>query len=434
MRVKPPVAPILPFSISAPVLLNLLQRPFDLLTKSISRLSLASPSNELGGMQHPIPTLPDNQQNRSDIYYHMIRHHQPFQKADGGKRILFAEPNRQTNHKRCLRGRNRTGQPYQCDVVLLAVTQASNSMSERRNHDKCRRPVKDPTDRTYRRTGRCCTLPISVHYPICLRRHPKCDRATGNHDRSSNLGTSGQTVTVKAFAGGNIRTANNVFVPATQTVNLILDLQGNGANPNPCLALNSAPPGGGKAPVPPVGTGQSNIDRERMRAAIQKANFFANELYPIFSHPRCLHCHGGVIPGVATTRVNHQNTNGAACTTCHGGLTSTQQQEWRVVSSARFVNLGQPDASRNATITVKPWTEVCNLVRTFFPNDQALVSHVQGDPLIGWAFSPGTAPQRAPAGAAPGTQANLTTKIQQWIAFGKPCGLQPAPVGPGMFR
>ncbi len=246
-----------------------------------------------------------------------------------------------------------------------------------------------------------------------------------------NLGPNDQTVTAKAWAGGNVRTTKNVILTGNQTVNITLALQGNGTIQNPCLALNSGQPGGGIPPVPPGGTSQSNFERDRMRAAIQTANFFANELYPIFSHSRCLHCHGGVIPGPATTRVNHRDIGSQTCANCHNIA------GWHVVSSARFVNLGQPDAARNASITVKPWIEVCNLVRTFnplFPNDQALVSHVQMDTLIGWAFVPGTAPQRAPAGATPGTQTTLAAKFQQWIALGKPCGLQPAQVGPGMFR
>lgn len=252
--------------------------------------------------------------------------------------------------------------------------------------------------------------------------------ANGGGVATFNMGPSGQTVTVRAFAGGNMRSESNVVVGATQTVNLTLALQGNGSLPNPCQTTTQPP----QTQPPTGGSSQLNQQRDHMRTALQNANFFGMQLASIFSHARCIHCHGGVIPGNTSTRVNHRDTGGQACTNCHTGLTQAQRAEWRVVSSARFATLGAPDAARNATITVKPWIEVCNMVRTFFPNDTALVNHVQLDSLIGWAFAP-TAQQRTPTGAAPSTQANLTTKIQQWIALGKPCGLQPAAIRPGMI-
>lgn len=251
--------------------------------------------------------------------------------------------------------------------------------------------------------------------------------ANGNGVATFNMGATSQTVTVRAFSGGNLRSENSVVVGATLTANLTLALQGNGTFPNPCLTTTSPP-----ATQPPGGTGQSNLQRDQMRAAIVKANYFAMNLYPIFSHARCIHCHGGVVPGNNTIRVNHRDTGGSACTNCHGGLTQAQQTEWRVVSTARFVNLGAANtATREASITVKPWTEICKMVRTFFTTDTALTSHVQNDALIGWAFAP-TSQQRSPSGAAPENQANLHARVQQWVALGKPCGLEPVTVRPGM--
>ena len=48
------------------------------------------------------------------------------------------------------------------------------------------------------------------------------------------LGPTSQTVTVRAFASGNIRTENNVVVLANQTTVRTVALQGNGTFPNPC--------------------------------------------------------------------------------------------------------------------------------------------------------------------------------------------------------
>lgn len=236
------------------------------------------------------------------------------------------------------------------------------------------------------------------------------------------LGPTSQTVTVRAFASGNIRTENNVVVLANQTTVRTVALQGNGTFPNPCAPAAPAvqpPPQGSPGPLQP-------LNSQQMHQAIQRANFFGTQMFPIFSSARCLHCHGGVIPGNASTRINHPDIGTLSCTTCHNttaGLTQAQQNDWHVVSAARFVTLGPVNGTRNATITAKPWQEICKMVRASFPNDGALLSHFQADILIGWAFAP-NGPQRLPQGSAPGTQAGLSTLAQQWISFRKPCGLE----------
>ncbi len=147
-----------------------------------------------------------------------------------------------------------------------------------------------------------------------------------------------------------------------------------------------------------------------------KVSYFAEFLYPTFSHERCTDCHsmgdkatvekqhevGGV------TGVNGTYTHQAGCggTSCHNFV-----KDWRTPPFALGINWKGKSAK-----------EICTIVTSHLPTAQGLHSHFHDDPRVIWAVSDGWVPQRPRLPTAPPHNAQAwLVMVDEWIDGGFPC-------------
>jgi hypothetical protein len=125
------------------------------------------------------------------------------------------------------------------------------------------------------------------------------------------------------------------------------------------------------------------------------------DLYPVYSHPRCTNCHGGVDPA---TGHDHPQTT-AACSTCHS-----------VPGWAKA-----PTSFLNGT-TPKSASEICTIVKNdpHSASKAAFVDFLQTFGPIGWAFMP-TSPGGGALSAPPVSKDYFVARSGQWVDAGKPC-------------
>lgn len=178
---------------------------------------------------------------------------------------------------------------------------------------------------------------------------------------------------------------------------------------------------GGSCPLP--------VDEQ-----IEAIGAFAKML-PVFRHPRCMNCHGGVDPlseqhrGVdqldpAIDRMGGEEARAAyveQCQTCHDGL-----KGWTIPGPPVFF-IGKTDE------------ELCLQMKTFEPTGEDFVEHLDNDHhgiqfiAAGFkgdrALGDGLADFSLVAEPPPGTQAELVAKAKRWTEIlgdgyqaSKPCG------------
>lgn len=230
-----------------------------------------------------------------------------------------------------------------------------------------------------------------------------------------------QPVYVNVIAQG-IGTAQRVMDPGTND-QVFVTVPGQFAVPAAVQSVCVASSGGGTTtttlpPAPGVQPSPGIVfDRQRAAELILKANYFQQGLYPVYSHPRCVNCHGRVDPPSGR---NHPQTS-AACSTCHS------VQGW--------TNAGAPSFWSGSGTTAKSWQDICNAVRNHpkSANRNVFLDHMQNDRLIGWALAPTPIAGNPARPAAPGGRNAFIANSLRWFDEGMQCGLQPYQ-GPFPFR
>jgi len=202
-----------------------------------------------------------------------------------------------------------------------------------------------------------------------------------------------------------------VWPAGSDNITTVVTLPGNGEGSCP------APPAGGTttttlAPAPGAQPSPGIVfDRQRAAELILKANYFQQALYPVYSHPRCVNCHGRVDPPSGR---NHPQTS-AACSTCHS------VQGW--------TNAGAPSFWSGSGTAAKSWQDICNAVKNHpkSANRNVFLDHVQNDRLIGWALAPTPIAGNPARPAAPGGRNAFIANSLRWFDEGMRCGLQQGP-------
>jgi hypothetical protein len=139
---------------------------------------------------------------------------------------------------------------------------------------------------------------------------------------------------------------------------------------------------------------------------------FRDDLYPVFSHARCVNCHGRVDPRVPR---NHDlvYTSDAEyeskCQECH------DVREWTNINAPAF---WYPSSG------TRPALGICNTVkRSLVAQSRAsLEDHLTKDKRIQWSFNPGDHVLQPAPGGYPAWQ----SKMRAWFDWGKPCPPPPA--------
>ena len=124
---------------------------------------------------------------------------------------------------------------------------------------------------------------------------------------------------------------------------------------------------------------------------------FTSSLYPIYSHQRCVNCHGAVNQPSGT---NHGGGTNPNCASCH-----TQPPGWKNAGAPSFVG--------------KSAAALCEVAKSS--------GHVNSS-LTQWAFAGSiddptkvSLPAKAPQNVVPGGHAAFVQKWKAWEAAGKPC-------------
>jgi len=194
-----------------------------------------------------------------------------------------------------------------------------------------------------------------------------------------------------------------------------------------CAGRPPAPP---PAPGPPAAAVPDDPGRLRPPAQFaaiadraQRSRALFAEAGRVLTHARCVNCHPpDDVPRQGDSHALHDPPvlRGAAdrgipalgCATCHQDRNVEHARvpgapDWHL-APAQMVWLGKSPAA----ICVQIKDPARNGGRTL----AQIQDHVAHDPLVGWAWQPGSG--RAPA---PGTQAELGALVQAWIETGAEC-------------
>lgn len=142
---------------------------------------------------------------------------------------------------------------------------------------------------------------------------------------------------------------------------------------------------------------------------VKSVNAFA-QMMPVFRHPRCINCHGGVDPisekHPGADQVERDKGN-EQCQQCHDEL-----EGWRVPGEPMFF-VGKSDK------------EICLQMKRFEPTGESFVEHIRNDhngtQLIAAAFKgdralgEGLKDYGLVVEKPPGTQGELTEKARKWV-------------------
>jgi hypothetical protein len=171
------------------------------------------------------------------------------------------------------------------------------------------------------------------------------------------------------------------------------------------------------------------------RAPVQPATdvdkLFAN-LYPVFSHPRCLNCHGVVVepPGddESVTKESHPAAEkddpekGAECGTCHDETEQISMLWGLAPPHLRWAGL---DADALCAIQATEAKRRNTRVGGLSPATQgSYLNHIDHDPLISQAWNGragGALPVDEKKAAPPGTHATFLAATTEWVKAGMPC-------------
>ena len=154
------------------------------------------------------------------------------------------------------------------------------------------------------------------------------------------------------------------------------------------------------------------------------------EVYAVFSHPRCANCHVADerprwVTNLGSAERFHAfnvqrgvdgsgfGNSGLRCTSCHFESNSKHlngppgapnwhlapaEMVWHKISSAGIcAQIKDPERNGDRTL-------------------EEIAEHVRDDPLVGWGWNPG--PGRQPA---PGSAEKTYEELERWAAAGAPC-------------
>ncbi len=234
---------------------------------------------------------------------------------------------------------------------------------------------------------------------------------------------SNQSVKVSTLTFAGDRVFLRAFVPDMQhwpkTVQLKMFHSDGMATPSdvsraPSFRRGMAPSSRGEAPIL-----RPFMDYKSTPVSVQgaKMSYFAEFLYPTFSHARCTDCHS---MGDATTVVaQHEasgvfNVNGARTheATCGGTSCHNLVNDWRTPPFAMGIHWKGKSAK-----------EICNIVIGHLPSAGGLHQHFHADPRVIWAVSSGWVPMgKGFLQTAPPHDKNAWFQmVDYWINGGFPC-------------
>jgi hypothetical protein len=153
----------------------------------------------------------------------------------------------------------------------------------------------------------------------------------------------------------------------------------------------------------------------------------------VLTHPRCLNCHTSTdYPRQGDDRHRHafnvvRGTDGhgataAQCSMCHHDINADAAG----VPGAKGWHLAPPAMSWERSPGVRMTSrELCQVLTDKRRNGQRsaeqLIEHHADDPLVGWAWAPGSRPDGTPRATPPLSRADFVAATRAWAAAGTPC-------------
>jgi len=142
------------------------------------------------------------------------------------------------------------------------------------------------------------------------------------------------------------------------------------------------------------------------------------EMMPVFRHPRCLNCHGGVDPFEEEEVGGHRGgameqsfpINTAQCQDCHDGLPG-----WMVPPLEDLMFVGKSDEELCLQMKHREKTGAEFVGHIFNDHDDANVQFIAAGFKGDRALGEGLADYDLVAEKPPGTQAQLTDKARKWV-------------------
>ena len=167
----------------------------------------------------------------------------------------------------------------------------------------------------------------------------------------------------------------------------------------------------------PVSTFASIDDPKQRGAALFE------EIGKVLLHPRCINCHpSGDKPLQGDDSEPHQpivsrgadgfGVPGLRCGACHHGANFDPGR----VPGAPHWHLAPRSMAWEGFSTAEICAQLKDPARNGGRDLEAIVKHMRDDPLVGWAWQPGTG--REPA---PGTQEQFGALMRAWVDVGAAC-------------
>lgn len=167
-------------------------------------------------------------------------------------------------------------------------------------------------------------------------------------------------------------------------------------------------------------------------------------IYSVLTHPRCLNCHTVTdYPRQADDRHPHyyavvRGTEDmgapiALCSSCHGNKNNSftgapGAKGWHIAP------LGMAwESAPNVAMT---GNELCTVLKNKALNGNrdlnALLMHVETEPLVLWAWAPGTRLNGEPRDTPPISHGDFVSRFKEWVNAGGPCPAPPSDTAKGM--
>lgn len=152
----------------------------------------------------------------------------------------------------------------------------------------------------------------------------------------------------------------------------------------------------------------------------------------VITHPRCINCHTATdYPRQGDEKRRHdfrvvrgpdgKGAPGAPCISCHqaanGPAGVPGRAHWHLAPLGMAWERTPGMAMRGAQLCAAFKDQARNGHHT----PQRMVEHHGSEPLVAWAWEPGTRPDGSPREPPPITHAELVAATQRWAAAGAPC-------------
>lgn len=184
--------------------------------------------------------------------------------------------------------------------------------------------------------------------------------------------------------------------------------------------------------------GQDTPRKSMPAPAVRDAGLAAwQQVYSVLTHPRCINCHTATnYPQQGDDRHRHlfnvvrgpqdKGVPGLNCATCHQGANAESTgvpgaHNWHLAPvSMRWQDIN--DQILSSAAVCKSLTDRSKNHNLAGP---ALLKHHEEEPLVLWAFQPGSRQDGAARSPLPLSHEEFVTATRTWVEAGTPCPLNP---------